>query len=155
MCRTIGSVNPLSRRIIKNQTAGYLEKFDVVQLNMWSNKLAVTTPHGGKTMASQWADDLDIKYAPSMVFFNVKGKADQLELSLSEVPLTYGDYLIRLHKEGAKFYINKRFLIVAGIAPDPDKDLGKVADYAKNIFKPVSFKEMLMLRKKAYFDYSY
>jgi len=71
------------------------------------------------------------------------------------VPLTYGDYLIRLHNEGAKFYINKGFLIVAGIAPEPDKDLGKIADYAKNIFKPVSFKEMLMLRKQADFDYSY
>lgn len=84
-----------------------------------------------------------------------QGIATQLKLPLLEVPKTYGEFLIRLHEDGAKFYINKGFLIVAGIAPDPDKDLGKLAPYVKNIFKPVSFKEMLEIRKQADFDYTY
>lgn len=84
-----------------------------------------------------------------------QGIASQLNLPLSKVPATYGEYLIRLSEEGANFYINKGFLIVAGIAPDPDNDLGKIAPYAAKIFKPVSFKEMIELRKTADFDYSY
>jgi len=81
--------------------------------------------------------------------------ARQLNVPPDDVPKTYGDYLILLHKEGAQFYVNKGFLIVAGIAPEPDKDMGKLADYAKKIFKPVTFKRMLELRKNADFDYSY
>lgn len=84
-----------------------------------------------------------------------QGIAEQLNLPLSKVPNTYGEYLIRLPADGARFFINKGFLIVAGIAPDPDKDLGKIAPYAAKIFKPISFKEMLELRKRADFDYSY
>jgi len=79
----------------------------------------------------------------------------QLDVPLNQIPETYGDYLIKLHKEGARFYVNKGFLIVAGIAPEPDKDMGKIADYAKKIFKPVSLKEMLNLRRQADFDYTY
>lgn len=81
--------------------------------------------------------------------------ARQLNVPLNEVPQTYGDYLTTLHKNGAKFYVNKGFLIVAGIASNPDKDMGKLADYAKKIFKPVTFKEMLKLRSDADFDYTY
>ncbi len=81
--------------------------------------------------------------------------ARQLNVPHGDVPKTYGDYLILLHKEGAQFYVNKGFLIVAGIAPEPDKDMGKLADYVKKIFKPVTFKEMLKLRRDADFDYSY
>lgn len=41
----------------------------VVQLDMWS-KEKITRPDGKKTTAHQWAKDLDIKYAPSLVFFD-------------------------------------------------------------------------------------
>jgi hypothetical protein len=78
----------------------------------------------------------------------------QLDVPLNQVPKTYGDYLVKLHEEGAHFYVNKAFLIVAGIAPEPDKDMGKIADYARKIFKPASLKEMLKLRKQADFDYT-
>jgi len=81
--------------------------------------------------------------------------AGQLNVSLDDVPKTYGDYLIRLHEDGARFYVNKGFLIVAGIAPEPDKDMGKIAGYAKEIFKPVTLTEMLELRRQADFDYTY
>jgi len=56
------------------ETLALLEKFDVVQLDMWSKKTHVNTPQDQNTSANKWADDLDIKYAPSMVFFNNKGE---------------------------------------------------------------------------------
>ena len=56
------------------ETLGFLEKFDVVQFDMWSKKTSLTTPDGKQTTANQWANDLDIKYAPSLVFLDQKGK---------------------------------------------------------------------------------
>lgn len=50
-----------------------IERFDNVQLDMWS-KTELITPSGKKTSARQWAKDLDIKYAPSIVVFNEKGE---------------------------------------------------------------------------------
>lgn len=79
----------------------------------------------------------------------------QFSVPIDQVPLTYGDYLAKLSKMGAKFYINKGFLIVSKIAPEPDKDLGKISDYAARIFKPVTLMEMIELRKKALFDYTF
>ncbi len=84
-----------------------------------------------------------------------KGLSEQFSIPLSEVPKTYGEFLILLHKEGANFYINKAFLIVSGIAPNPDEDMGKIAEYAAKIFKPVSIMEMIKLRQKAVFDYTF
>lgn len=55
-------------------TTQLLAKFNVVQLNMWSKDTPVTTPQGEKLTAAQWADQLDIKYAPSLVFFDNTGK---------------------------------------------------------------------------------
>ncbi|MCW8884046.1 MAG: hypothetical protein K6L75_03165 [Cellvibrionaceae bacterium] len=81
--------------------------------------------------------------------------SEQFSLPLAEVPQTYGDYLIKLNEEGASFYINKGFLIVSKIAPNPDQDLGKIAAYAAKIFQPVSLLEMVEIRKKALFDYSF
>ena len=34
----------------------------------------MTTPVVKQTTANKWANDLDIKYAPSLVFFDQKGK---------------------------------------------------------------------------------
>lgn len=80
---------------------------------------------------------------------------EQFSIPLSEVPQTYGEYLIKLKEDGAKFYINKGFLIVSGIATNPDENLGKISKYAADLFKPVSLKEMIQLRKKALFDYTF
>jgi thioredoxin-related protein len=49
-----------------------LGQFKVVQLDMWS-KTPVTTPQGKATTAREWAKQLDIKFAPSIVVFNSKG----------------------------------------------------------------------------------
>lgn len=49
-----------------------IEKMNVIQLNMWADT-PVITPHGKKTTAREWARDLDIFYAPSIVFFDETG----------------------------------------------------------------------------------
>ena len=81
--------------------------------------------------------------------------ARQFAIELADVPETYGGYLQRLARDGAHFYINKAFLIVAGIADSPDKDLGRIAPYAAKIFKPVDLQAMLRLRQQADFDFTY
>jgi thioredoxin-related protein len=50
-----------------------LEGFDVVQLDMWSDT-PVLTPDGKKLTAEQWASQLGLFYAPSIVFFDEQGK---------------------------------------------------------------------------------
>jgi thioredoxin-related protein len=50
-----------------------ISHFKSVQLDMWS-KTPVVTPQGDKTTAREWADKLDIKFAPSIVVFNEKGE---------------------------------------------------------------------------------
>jgi len=68
------SCDVLHRKILTDQyTRNIIKKFDTVQLDMWSNKTLVT-PDGIRTTARLWAKSLDIKYAPSLVIFNVQGK---------------------------------------------------------------------------------
>ncbi len=54
------------------ETLKIIEQFDVVQLDMWSDT-AVVTPQGESTTASEWARELDIKFAPSIVLFDREG----------------------------------------------------------------------------------
>ena len=54
-------------------TRKVLKKFDVAQLDMWSNDTLIT-PDGTRTTAKLWAKSLDIKYAPSLIIFNPEGK---------------------------------------------------------------------------------
>jgi thioredoxin-related protein len=49
-----------------------LQRVDVVLLNMWS-KDPVRRPDGKTTSIVQWARDLNIQYAPSLVFFDGHG----------------------------------------------------------------------------------
>lgn len=55
------------------ETRTYLDKFTVVRFDIWASTPLVT-PAGLSTTAQQWAQALDIKYAPSMVFFDANGK---------------------------------------------------------------------------------
>lgn len=57
----------------RSATREQLAKFDVFQLDMWSSE-RVKTPAGESLSVRQWAKKLDIKYAPSLVFFDRKGK---------------------------------------------------------------------------------
>jgi len=49
-----------------------LQQLDVVQLNT-QKTTPVITPDGRKTSASAWADELDLTFAPALLFFDEKG----------------------------------------------------------------------------------
>jgi thioredoxin-related protein len=53
-------------------TRGLIEKFDVVQLDMWS-KIPVITPDNQRITAREWAKQLEVTYAPSIVLFDSRG----------------------------------------------------------------------------------
>lgn len=50
-----------------------VKDFEVVQLDMWSDT-PVLTPDGRRTSARKWAEDLNLFYTPSLVFFDEGGK---------------------------------------------------------------------------------
>ncbi len=55
------------------ETKRLLEAFDMLQLDMWS-KDSLVTP-GGKTLAiNQWINEQDVKYAPTLMFFDKQGR---------------------------------------------------------------------------------
>jgi thioredoxin-related protein len=78
----------------RKETLEQLARFDVVQLDMWS-KTPVITPDGRSLSASAWAKELDVKYAPSMLFFGGDGK---------EVIRTEG-YLKSFHNQSVMDYV--------------------------------------------------
>jgi thioredoxin-related protein len=55
------------------ESKALLSKFDVALMDMWS-ATPVTTPDGKQMKASEWAKKKDVKYAPSMIFFDGKGR---------------------------------------------------------------------------------
>lgn len=72
-----------------------LSEFNVVVLDMWSNE-SIVTPTGDTGKISDWAKKMDIKYAPSLVFFDDAGK---------EVFRTDG-YLKAFHTQSAMDYVS-------------------------------------------------
>ena len=56
----------------RKESLELLSRFNVVVLDMWSNEM-ITTPLGEKMKVRDWAKKLDIKYAPSLLFFDNKG----------------------------------------------------------------------------------
>ena len=57
----------------REETREQLARFDVARLDMWSDE-KVVGPNGKTTTAKKLAADLDIKYAPTLVFFDTDGK---------------------------------------------------------------------------------
>jgi thioredoxin-related protein len=49
-----------------------ITKMNVIQLNMWADT-SVITPKGKKTTAKEWARELGLFYAPSILFFDSEG----------------------------------------------------------------------------------
>ena len=49
-----------------------LQEFDVVQVDMWSTE-PILTPGGQKLSIADWSRELDIFYAPTLVFFDESG----------------------------------------------------------------------------------
>jgi len=50
-----------------------LARFNVALFDMWSDE-KITTPDGKPMKVRDWVKQLDVKYAPSMVYFNAKGE---------------------------------------------------------------------------------
>jgi len=57
----------------KESTRALLKKFDIVQLDMNSDT-RVLTPDGKKLTAREWADQLNLFYAPTLIAFDESGK---------------------------------------------------------------------------------
>jgi thioredoxin-related protein len=56
------------------ETRQLITRFDAVQLDMWDKTTRLTTPEGKATTARDWAKQLDVKYAPTIVLFDNEGK---------------------------------------------------------------------------------
>jgi thioredoxin-related protein len=57
----------------KPEVTSQLKELEVVQINTMSDT-PVTTPSGRRTTSAQWADDLNITFSPSLIFFDESGK---------------------------------------------------------------------------------
>ena len=57
----------------RKETLHLLKRFNVVRFDMW-DKTPLIAPNGKKTTADKFARSLDVKYAPTMVFFDGSGK---------------------------------------------------------------------------------
>ena len=71
--RNCNSCDELHLDILKRkESLELLSRFNVVVFDMWSNQM-ITTASGDKMTVRDWAKKLDVKYAPSLLFFNSKG----------------------------------------------------------------------------------
>ncbi len=77
----------------RKESLTLLSRFNVAVLDMWSNEQLIT-PAGKKLKIRDWAKQLDVKYAPSLVFFN-KGE----EVFRSDA------YLKAFHTQSAMDYV--------------------------------------------------
>lgn len=75
-------------------TRQLLSRFDVYRLDL-ASAAAVITPAGTKTTAAQWARDLNVLYAPSIVFFDGSGR----------VVLRIDAYVRTFHLQSALDYV--------------------------------------------------
>lgn len=57
----------------RKESLEQLEKFDVAVVDMWSED-KLTRPDGRQSTIKSWAKDLNIQYAPSLVYFDASGK---------------------------------------------------------------------------------
>jgi len=56
------------------ETRKLITQFDAVQLDMWDKSTTLITPDGKSSTVRDWAKQLDIKYAPTIVLFSEEGK---------------------------------------------------------------------------------
>ncbi|MBX2882538.1 MAG: thioredoxin fold domain-containing protein [Granulosicoccus sp.] len=60
----------LHQKVFQNESAAeLLNQYHVVQVNRWSDD-PITLPDGTSAQIAEWADRLNIGFAPAMVFFN-------------------------------------------------------------------------------------
>ncbi|MDP2962969.1 MAG: thioredoxin fold domain-containing protein [Sulfurimicrobium sp.] len=72
--KTCQACDELHLDILKRkESRPLLDGLQIAQLDMWSDAPLIT-PDGRQSTAREWARQLDISYAPSMVFFDASGK---------------------------------------------------------------------------------
>ncbi len=70
-CKTC---DELHAEILKRkESVELLSRFNVIVLDMWSTK-KITAPDGNEVKIRDWVKKLDVKYAPSLLFFNDQGE---------------------------------------------------------------------------------
>ena len=79
------------------ESRAQLARFDVLLLDMWS-AMPVRRTDGRQSSAAEWARDLQVQYAPTMVFFD----ADNSEVFRTEA------YLKAFHIQSAMDYVASR-----------------------------------------------
>ena len=52
----------------------WLSRYEVVQLDMWDDRTPVVTPEGVRLTPREWATRLQLFYAPTLVFFDERGR---------------------------------------------------------------------------------
>jgi thioredoxin-related protein len=57
----------------RDESKKLLERLNVAVIDLWSQR-EIVTPDGSKQKIADWAKKLDIKYAPSLVYFNDRGE---------------------------------------------------------------------------------
>lgn len=77
------------------RTGEELSKVDAVLLDQWADT-PVVTPKGKSTTARAWAKAMEVKHAPTLVFFNAEGE----EVFRTEA------YLKAFHIQGAMHYVH-------------------------------------------------
>ncbi len=93
-----GPCDELHQDILKlPESREQLARFDVVVLDMWS-KEPVRRADGKQSSVAEWARELDVKYAPSLVFFD----ADNKEVFRTEA------YLKAFHTQSSMDYVASR-----------------------------------------------
>ncbi len=71
--RDCPNCDTLHREVLKDpETVAAVSPFHAIQLDMWSDH-ALVTPASEETTARSWAEQLQIRYAPTIVLFSAEG----------------------------------------------------------------------------------
>jgi thioredoxin-related protein len=93
--QTCAECDELHRDTLKRPLVAYaLTNLDLAVVDMWSRE-SIQTPDGREMKLSDWARELDVKHAPSLVFFDTRGE----EVFRTEA------YLKSFHVHGAIDYV--------------------------------------------------
>ena len=57
----------------REESKALLERLNIAVIDLWSDR-KIVTPDGSEQKIADWAKKLDIKYAPSLVYFNDRGE---------------------------------------------------------------------------------
>jgi thioredoxin-related protein len=103
--RDCPSCDTLHREVLDDpQTIAAISPFHAVQLDMWSDT-ALVTPAGQEVTARGWAEQLGVRYAPTIVLFSADG-----------------DEVIRSEAVFKRFHTQSLFDYVAGGAYRQESD---------------------------------